>query len=95
MLILKIRSASRGFSPNRMQWRITTAEMFKKDGSCRWVRINVRTVRDSDGNSLYYEGTMLDITARKKAMAQLRESEERNRTIIEHSNDGISISQGR
>ena len=37
---------------------------------------------------------MLDITARKKATAQLRESEERNRTIIEHSNDGISINRG-
>lgn len=69
-------------------------EIFRKDGTRRWIRVNVRTVRDSDGNSLYREGTMLDITDRKKAMAQLRESEERNRTIIEHSNDGISLSRG-
>ena len=70
------------------------AEIFRNDGNRRWVRLNVRTVRDSNGTSLYREGTMLDITARKKAMAQLRESEDRNRTIIEHSNDGISLSRG-
>ena len=70
------------------------AEMLKKDGSRHWVRINVRSVRDSNGNTLYREGTMLDITARKRAEAQLQESEERYRTVIEHSNDGISINIG-
>jgi PAS domain S-box-containing protein len=43
------------------------AEMYRKDGGRHWIRINIRTVRDSDGNVLYYEGTMLDITNRKKA----------------------------
>ena len=69
-------------------------EMVKKDGRRHWVRINVRTVRNENRRILYYEGTMLDITGRKQAMAQIRESEERYRTVIEHSNDGISINRG-
>jgi PAS domain S-box-containing protein len=67
---------------------------YRKDGSRHWIRINVRTVRDSSGNVQYYEGTMLDISKRKKAEEQLRESEERYRTAIEHSNDGVTIIRG-
>jgi PAS domain S-box-containing protein len=36
-----------------------------------------------------------DITKRKEAEAQLRESEERCRVAIEHSNDGVTIVSGR
>lgn len=69
-------------------------ENYRKDGSRHWIRVNVRTVRNSNGNILYYEGTMLDVTNRKKAQEQLRESEERYRTAIEHSNDGVAIVRG-
>ena len=37
---------------------------------------------------------MLDISKRKKAEEQLRESEERYRIAIEHSNDGVAIVRG-
>src|SRR5690606_40406602 len=40
---------------------------------------------------LYIEGTMEDITDRKKMEKALLESEERYRTAIEHSNDGVVI----
>ncbi|MBP1736064.1 MAG: hypothetical protein H6Q53_2351, partial [Deltaproteobacteria bacterium] len=69
-------------------------EMCRKDGGRHWIRINVRIVRDTYGNVLYYEGTMLDISKRKKAEEQLRESEERYRIAIEHSNDGVAIVRG-
>ncbi len=66
-------------------------QMYRKDGSLQWILMNVREVRDSAGTLLYYEGTMQDITRRKKAEAALIESEERYRTAIEHSNDGVAI----
>ena len=67
------------------------ARMRRKDGSLHWVSINARTVLDGQGNVLYHEGTMRDITARKEAAEALAESEERYRTAIEHSNDGVAI----
>lgn len=70
------------------------AEMYRKDRSRHWIRINVRTVKDKSGKILYYEGTMLDITSRKMAEEKLKESEERYRIAIEHSNDGVAIVRG-
>ena len=67
--------------------------MLRRDGSIGWISINARLVRDSEGNPLYHEGTMQEITTRKEAEEALRESEERYRTAVEHSNDGIAILQ--
>ena len=39
----------------------------RRDGRTIWVRDNVRTVRDREGNVLYYEGAIEDITEQKKA----------------------------
>jgi PAS domain S-box-containing protein len=65
--------------------------MFRRDGSIGWISINARLVRDKEGKPLYHEGTMQEITPRKEAEEALRESEERYRTAVEHSNDGIAI----
>jgi PAS domain S-box-containing protein len=69
-------------------------QMYSKDGSIHWISMNMRTVRDRFNMVRYYEGTMLDVTERKKAEAALQESEERYRTAIENSNDGVAIIQG-
>ena len=66
-------------------------ERFRKDGSKIWVSANARIVRDAQGKVLYYEGTLQDITKRKRAEEALKESEERYRIAIEHSNDGVAI----
>ena len=52
--------------------------------------MNVMVFRDKDGKTLYYEGTMLDITERKKAEEALLKAKE-VWVAIEHSNDGIII----
>ena len=68
--------------------------MYRKDRTTIWVRMNARAIRDGDGNVLYYEGTLEDITDRRKAEDALRESEERYRVAIENSNDGVAILRG-
>jgi PAS domain S-box-containing protein len=68
--------------------------MKRRDGSEHWVSINLRAFRDDDnGRILFYEGTMRDITGRKEAQRAIAESEERYRTVIEHSNDGIALAR--
>jgi len=42
-------------------------EAYKKDGSKIWLSDNVRAVRDDSGKLLFYEGTVADITERKRA----------------------------
>ena len=70
------------------------AQMYRKDGSLQWISVNVRLVKDTQGEPLYYEGTMMDVTERKQAEEGLAESEERYRTAIEHSNDPVAIIRG-
>ena len=41
-------------------------EIFRKDKMRRWLCENSRAVRDSDGNVVYYEGTVEDITERRR-----------------------------
>lgn len=69
-------------------------QMYRKDRSLHWISMNAKVVRDTAGRPLYHEGTMQDITERKMAEQALLESEERYRTAIEHSNDGVAIIQG-
>jgi PAS domain S-box-containing protein len=40
---------------------------YRKDGAKIWVSINMQAVRDTDGQMLYYEGIVEDITVRRKA----------------------------
>jgi two-component system, cell cycle sensor histidine kinase and response regulator CckA len=58
------------------------AQFYTKDRKIIWVSLSARTVSDIDGKVLYYEGTAMDITTRKKAEeekerleAQLRQSQ--------------------
>jgi len=46
-------------------------EIYRKDGSIIWTKVNARVVNDSAGKVLYYEGTCQDVTERHHAEAQL------------------------
>jgi diguanylate cyclase (GGDEF)-like protein/PAS domain S-box-containing protein len=50
------------------------SQVYRKDGSVIWISENARAVRDTNtGELLYYEGTVEDITERKRAKEQLHE----------------------
>jgi PAS domain S-box-containing protein len=44
----------------------------RKDGHKIWISLNIRVVRDSDNKILFYEGTLVDITERKKVKEDLQ-----------------------
>lgn len=49
------------------------SEVRRKDGTVVWISENARAMRDADGRLRHYEGTVVDVTARKHAEAAERE----------------------
>jgi diguanylate cyclase (GGDEF)-like protein len=47
------------------------SQAHRRDGSVIWISENARVVRTPDGRALYYEGTVEDITERKRYQAEL------------------------
>jgi PAS domain S-box-containing protein len=75
--LLEARGAVRGFeTQNRC-----------KDGSLIWVRMNARAVRDPAGRTMYYEGTVEDVTERKRAREALENTRRLQQTMLENIPD--------
>jgi PAS domain S-box-containing protein len=51
------------------------SEVYRRDGSVIWISENARVVHDEGGIPVFYEGTVQDITARKRAEIDLRTSQ--------------------
>lgn len=60
------------------------SQIRRKDGSVIWISENCRAVRDKEGQVLYYEGTVEDITERKLAEERVRESENLYHSLVEN-----------
>jgi PAS domain S-box-containing protein/putative nucleotidyltransferase with HDIG domain len=63
----------------------------RKDGSIIHVRESARAVRDGEGNILHYDGTVEDITERKRAEESLKENEAKLQAIFNTVGTGIII----
>ncbi len=70
--------------PDENEWTY-----IRKDGGRIPVSLSVTAIRDGAGNPTGYLGIASDITARKKAEAALKESEERYRDLFENATDLI------
>lgn len=55
----------------------TEYRMFARDGRAVWIKDEAIITRDADGNPLYIQGIMFDITQQKQVEEALRTSEER------------------
>jgi PAS domain S-box-containing protein len=75
--------------PHRDLSRTRTVELEHtcKDGSTVWVEINMAFLHDQDGQPVGILGVSRDITERKRAEEELRQSEEKYRTILKEIED--------
>jgi PAS domain S-box-containing protein len=65
---------------------------FKRlDGKTIWVCDSFRAIRDENGNIIHFEGSLEDITERKRAEIAIREREQRYRALFERTNDAVFI----
>ncbi len=61
------------------------------DGSWRWILVHGRVVRDEQGRPVAMFGLGMDITATKRAEAEVRASEEKFRTLFETMDEGFCV----
>lgn len=71
--------AERGFVQNFI------VPLRRRNGEIFWAAVSGRAVYDTKGNLLYYEGFILDITARKKAEEQLNRKLEQLQALYHFS----------
>ncbi|MHC4969500.1 MAG: PAS domain-containing protein, partial [Planctomycetota bacterium] len=63
----------------------------RDDGSIRWVRDRTFPIRDAQGKLHRVAGLTQDITGRKRADEELREREERFRSVVDTATDGVIV----
>ena len=65
--------------------------MRKKDSSLIWGALNARAVRDADGNLVRIEGMLVDVTEKKRAVEELRDSAARISALFNATSDSAIL----
>jgi PAS domain S-box-containing protein len=78
------QSMEHGRSEHHIEYRI-----IRPDGAVRWVEGRGKVFRDDSGTPVRLVGVCMDITDRKRAEEELRQAEERTRSVVDHVVDGI------
>jgi PAS domain S-box-containing protein len=78
----RLDQALRGEAPYQIEFR-----MLRPNGSLRWTATRGMVVRDSQGTPLRIVGVDMDVTERKQAEDELRESEQRYRALVTATSD--------
>jgi PAS domain S-box-containing protein len=66
--------------PFLVEYRITT-----RNGRIIWVSDEARLIRDEKGNPLFWQGVMVDISARKQAEEEIRRAQQRIEMLVTSS----------
>ncbi len=66
------------------------AELVRPDGSRIWVSIHARAVRDGQGAAVLYEGSMEDVTERRRSQEQVRLNLKRTLSLFHQSVKSLS-----
>ena len=101
-----INSASLYVDPeDRVRWqalmeregvvRDFETQQYRYDGTVIWVNETARAVTDEQGQVLYYEGSIEDISERKRAEAELRRYQEHLEELVEERTAELRESEER
>ncbi len=88
-MIAKVEAVMHGTcASERIEYRFR-----RKDGEYRWIADYFREIADESGTPRYLVGAAREITGRRQVEEELRESEERFRTLAENSHAVVGFLQ--
>jgi PAS domain S-box-containing protein len=71
------------------------AQLHRYDGAMIWASLTLRAVKDEQGQVLYYEGSLEDITERKQAEKELRKYQEHLEELVQERTAELRESEER
>ncbi len=71
--------------------RAAEIEMRRADGEPLWVEGVARPLTDPSGKTIAFEGSLLDVTARRRLEQEIRASGERFRALVQNASDVICV----